>query len=241
MFGDGPIVGEKYVSILKNRMVLPAFTNAEVGEHVQAQFVTTYNEKDNINEIHHLNIYSVYDFNKRMSDIEEALRDAYASMRINYTQFNNYRRYFYGHLSFMPEEVDMQKRIHLEPRIITNLKINKLAFVVGIKNHLELYPNYETYSSCLKELYMPCSEFEAFLLLKEQKFIKNSVKLLIDRPIVDSFLCVFRVPEVLLLHSKKDNYYDVDIDNMSFTFLDEIINKDKSIYKKEGIFPVKML
>ena len=37
MFGEKTIIGERVVSVLKNRITLPNFTGAEIGEEVQAQ------------------------------------------------------------------------------------------------------------------------------------------------------------------------------------------------------------
>ena len=149
MFGTQAIIGEKVVSVLRNRVTLPAFTNAEIGEEVQAQYVTQFNQETKTNIVHHLNIFSKLEFAKRMDEIQRVLQESYGSGRINHQQYHNYIRYFYGHLSFMPEEVDKQRRIHLEPRIITDLKINNRAFVVGVKKHLELYPSIESYTTTL--------------------------------------------------------------------------------------------
>ena len=243
MFGEKTIIGERVVSVLKNRITLPNFTGAEIGEEVQAQFVTTFDEEEQKNRVHHLNIYSVYDFNKRLNSIDESLREAYASKRISYQQYNNYRRYFYGFLSFMPERVDNQRRVHLEPRIITNLNINKTAFIVGVQRHLELYPNFEPYNQTLKELYCECTEIEITSLIKKQKFITDRVELSNIRPLkIKDYLCIFKVPSLLLKGNEQGNGYVLFTDDINYTHLDRVIDSDNNlIYRKEPTSPLIML
>ena len=209
MFGTQAIIGEKVVSVLRNRVTLPAFTNAEIGEEVQAQYVTQFNQETKTNIVHHLNIFSKLEFAKRMDEIQRVLQESYGAGRINHQQYHNYIRYFYGYLSFMPEEVDKQRRIHLEPRIITDLKINNRAFVVGVKKHLELYPSIESYTTTLKEVYYVCEESEIPYLIEG----------------------------IIVLYNNLENgIYTIPSDEINITFLDSIMTPSKEIvYRKEPI------
>ncbi len=60
-------------------------------------------------------------------------------------QLINFRRYFYGILSFYPEKVDKQRRLHLEERVFRDLNFKDQVFAIGVDQHLEIYPNEEAY------------------------------------------------------------------------------------------------
>ena len=232
MFGIKPIVGEKVVSVLKNRITIPSFTDIEIGESLQAQYVTKFTNGKN--DVHHLSIYSEEEFNKRIEEMDRKLYEAYSTKRINYQQYHNYQRYIYGFLSFMPEEVDKQKRMHLEPRIITDLHINTQAFLVGIKKHLELYPTYESYTSILKEVYLECTEQELPSIIEgninQEKLTLTSIK-----P-NKGYICVYKIPPVVLYDNNNTGIYTIPSIDISKTFLDRIETPNQEIiYKKEPI------
>ena len=230
-----PIIGEKVVSILDGRITLPTFTGIETGDTLQAQFVTTYNSLTNTNEVHHLNIYSVEEFEERLNKIDRMLYEAYASKRINHIQYENYMNYFYGYLSFQEQTVDSKRRLHLEPRIIKELKINTNAFLVGIKNHLELYPTIESYTSTLKEVYYRCTEEELPFIIEGN--IPKDIALLTDTvPNNREYLCVYRIPPVILFNNNNYGIYMIPSSEINKTFLECIISPNNEIvYKKETI------
>ncbi len=235
MFGTQAIIGQKVVSVLRNRLTLPAFTNAEVGEEVQAQYVTQFDSETRTNIIHHLNIYSKLEFARKMDEIDRVLQESYGAGRINHAQYQNYIRYFYGYLSFMPEQVDTQRRIHLEPRIITDLKINNRAFVVGVKKHLELYPTIESYTTTLKEVYYECEESEIPYLL-EGRIIKPHMTFTDKVPFTSKYICVYKIPPLVLYNKMENGKYIIPSNDINNTFLDCIISPSKEIvYKKEPI------
>lgn len=235
MFGTQAIIGEKVVSVLRNRVTLPAFTNAEIGEEVQAQYVTQFNQETKTNIVHHLNIFSKLEFAKRMDEIQRVLQESYGAGRINHQQYHNYIRYFYGYLSFMPEEVDKQRRIHLEPRIITDLKINNRAFVVGVKKHLELYPSIESYTTTLKEVYYVCEESEIPYLI-EGIITKPHMTFTDKVPFTSKYICVYKIPPIVLYNNLENGIYTIPSDEINITFLDSIMTPSKEIiYRKEPI------
>lgn len=162
MFGNKPIVGEKVVSLLKNRITLPAFTGAEVGEPICVQYDWHKTR---------LRLFKESEYERRLKTFEEKLKELRNEGKITYDQYMWGQRYYFGCLSFMPEELDGQKRLHLEPRVFEDLGLDKTGFVVGVKNHLELYPSFETYSNTLQEVYRICSYEEATEILSNQEFI----------------------------------------------------------------------
>ena len=143
MFGETEIVDER-ISIIdsKHRIIIPTFTKVEVNEKLIPQF----NAFTNI-----LLIFSKDEFYKRTERFEEYLREQILSKKITLQEKRQLQRVYYGHLSFMPEEVDGQRRMFIPERAVSKLELTDKIFIIGKETHIEICKDKETYDRILAE------------------------------------------------------------------------------------------
>ncbi len=143
MFGETEIVDER-ISIIdsKHRIIIPKFTKVEVNEKLIPQF----NAFTNI-----LLIFSKDEFYKRTERFEEYLREQILSKKITPQEKRQLQRVYYGHLSFMPEEVDGQRRMFVPERAVSKLELTDKIFIIGKETHIEICKDKETYDRILAE------------------------------------------------------------------------------------------
>ncbi len=141
MFGEKQIVGHTILRVSKNRIVVPQFTGVEIGEEITPMYDIKKKK---------LLLIKAQEYQEKQEKFEKAIKEMYEEGKITYHQLINFRRYFYGILSFYPEKVDNQRRLHLEQRIFRDLNLKNEVFAVGVDNHLEISPDEETYNMSKK-------------------------------------------------------------------------------------------
>ncbi len=141
MFGEKEIVGHTILTISKNRITIPSFTGVEIGEQINPMYDIRKKK---------LLLMKVSEFEAKLEHFEKTITELRSEGTISYQKLLNYRRYVYGILSFYAEEVDHQRRIHLEPRIIRDLNFGDKVFAVGKGQMLAIYPNQEAYQEDLE-------------------------------------------------------------------------------------------
>ena len=103
MFGETEITGERIASMdNKHRVTIPAFTKVEESEELIPQF----NVYSNI-----LLIYSKDEYYRRTDRFKQFIRDQKELRKMTPLEIRNLERFYYGHLSFMSEMVDREKRM----------------------------------------------------------------------------------------------------------------------------------
>lgn len=131
MFGEDKIIGEKEVKVDdKHRVILPKFTYAEAGDIIMPRFSAI---QSNV-----LFLFNEEEYHIQRDKFESFLKEQRVLGKFTYHDILRYRRYYYGHLSFMGEKVDKSRRFLLEGRAISNLEISDKLFMMGEDNHLIL-------------------------------------------------------------------------------------------------------
>ena len=144
MFGEAEIIGERTASIdSKHRITIPAFTKVETEEELIPQF----NILSNI-----LLVFSKDEFYRRTQRFEDFLNEQKASKKMTPKQIRDLQRFYYGHLSFMPERIDRGKRMLIPERVVSKLELSDKIFIIGRETHIELCKDKETYDRMLREV-----------------------------------------------------------------------------------------
>ncbi len=145
MFGEEPIVGEKSIKVDKQkRIVIPSFTGVETSDQLVPHF--RFCDNDQI-----LFLYKDDEFFRISQKFMDFLEEQVQLKKMTPQQRTMLQRRYYGLNSFMPEKVDIQKRITLPLQVITRLELMDTVFTIGNETHLELCKDEETYHRILND------------------------------------------------------------------------------------------
>lgn len=142
MFGEDKIVGSSILKIDKNRIILPRYTKAEVGEAINMMYDL---------RLRKLLLLKQEDMQKRIDLFEEGLRKLSAIEQYDLKKCRQIRRIFFAKICVPEEIVKPGYRFHLPNSAISNLNLTDNLFAIGVENHLELYKDYDSYMKIFEE------------------------------------------------------------------------------------------